>query len=256
MGQLETALAPGPLGVFDRANAATVRLFGGALSSLPDIDVLAGGNGAAIRTADGGWEVLQFAYAELTGTRQYRISKLLRGQCGTEDAMRAGAAPGADFVLLDRAVTTLPVRADLLKVPIRYRFGPGRDDYAAPSFAEHTIVAEGVALKPFAPVHLRARRETGSGDILLRWTRRTRFGGDSWDMPDVPLNEESEAYRVEIFEGDQLRRGVETSAPSFRYSAGEQGADFAGPAPEFTVRIAQLSLAAGPGFALQEIVHV
>jgi hypothetical protein len=233
-----------------------VRLFGGALAALPDIDVLAGGNAAAIRTADGGWEVLQFAGAELTGTRTYRLTKLLRGQCGTEQAMQAGAAVGADFVLLDAAVVPLPVRPDALRLPLRYRFGPARDDHAAPTFAERTIAAEGIGLKPFAPVHLSAVRGQSSGDILFGWIRRTRYGGASWELVEAPLNEDTEAYRVEIHGGGEMRRRVEVAQAHFRYAAAEQAADFGGPATGFSIRIAQLSAAVGPGFALQESIDV
>src|SRR5204862_8294368 len=118
MGRLTGALEAGPLGLFDRANAIEVELFGGALASLPDIDVLGGGNAAAVKTAGGDWEILQFASAELIGTRQYRLTRLLRGHCGSEPAMAAGAASGADFVLLDGAVATLPVRVDQLGLPL------------------------------------------------------------------------------------------------------------------------------------------
>ena len=65
-----------------------------------------------------------------------------------------------------------------LGLPLRYRFGPARDDHAAPTLLELTITAEGEGLQPFAPVQLRARRDAGSGDVALAWIRRTRFGGD------------------------------------------------------------------------------
>ena len=157
MGRLTLPLAAGPRGLFDRGNVIEVELFGGALASLPDIDVLGGGNAAAVRTNGGDWEILQFAAAELIGPRRYRLTRLLRGQCGSEQAMATGAAAGADFVLLDAAVEPLPVRVDQLGLPLRYRFGPARDDHAAPAFLEQTITAEGVGLMPFAPVHLHAR---------------------------------------------------------------------------------------------------
>jgi hypothetical protein len=256
IGRLDAALAPGPFGLFDRANAIEVTLSGGTLSGLPDSDLLAGGNGAAVRTNDGGWEVLQFADAELVGPRCYRLTRLIRGQCGTEQAMAAGAPAGAEFVLLDAAAVPLPVEPDQLGLPLTYRFGPARDDHAAPSFAELAITAAGVGLKPFAPVHLRAERDLGSGDVALSWIRRTRFGGDSWELAEVPLNEEREAYRLDIYDGVLFRRRVALSSPQYSYAAADQTADFGGPATDFTVRIAQMSATVGPGFILQEAVHV
>ena len=92
MGRLTAPLAAGPWGLFDNANAIEVELFGGALASLPDIDVFAGGNTAAVMTASGRYEVLQFAEAELTAPLRYRLTKLLRGQAGTRagDGKRRG----------------------------------------------------------------------------------------------------------------------------------------------------------------------
>jgi hypothetical protein len=256
LGRLDGPLAPGPQGVFDAVNAIEVTLFGGTLAGLPDIDVLAGGNGAAVHSTSGAWEVLQFAQAELVAARRYRLTRLLRGQCGTEQAMAAGAPAGAEFVLLNNAVAALPVAPDQLGLPLRYRFGPARDSHAAPTFVEMTITAAGIGLKPFAPVQLRARRDAATGDIALSWIRRTRFGGVSWEVVEVPLNEEREAYRLDILDGAVLKRRLEPASPFYVYSAAEQAADFGGPATAFTTRIAQLSATAGPGYALQEIVNV
>jgi hypothetical protein len=255
MGRLTAPLWPGPHGLYDRGNTLEVELFGGGLSGLPEIDVLAGSNAAAVKTNGGRWEVLQFAEAELIGTRHYRLTQLLRGQLGTEQAMQTGADAGADFVLLDQAVVTLPQRGDELGLPLSYRIGPARDDHAAPSFAELTVTAEGVGLMPFAPVHLRARRDAGTGDLNLRWTRRTRFGGVGWGLVDVPLNEASEAYRLEILDGGDVVRSVELSAPAYLYTAAEQTADFGGTATGFAVRVAQVSAAVGPGLKLQDNIY-
>ncbi|MDQ3558377.1 MAG: glycoside hydrolase/phage tail family protein, partial [Pseudomonadota bacterium] len=255
MGRLAGPLAPGPLGLFDRGNAIDVALFGGALAGLPEIDVLAGGNAAAVQTAGGGWEILQFVDAELIGPNLYRLTKLLRGQRGSEIAMAAGASAGAEFVLLDGAVSPLPVRPDAIGLPLRYRFGPRRQDHAAPSFAELTVSAAGIGLKPFAPVHLKAVRDVDTADVELAWIRRTRFGGDGWETVEAPLNEEGERYRLTILDGATLRRRVDLSSPQYRYAAVDQDADLGGLMP-FTVQIRQLSAGAGPGFALEEIVDV
>jgi hypothetical protein len=74
------------------------------LSSLDDLFVLAGGNTCAIRNADGQWEILQFATAELIAADQYKLTRLLRGQLGSEYAMRSPVAAGAPFVVLDTTV--------------------------------------------------------------------------------------------------------------------------------------------------------
>jgi hypothetical protein len=254
IGKLLAPLAAGPHGLFDRANQIEVELFGGALASLPDIDVFGGGNAAAVKTIGGAWEVLQFANAELIGARRYRLTRLLRGQCGSELAMAAGAASGADFVLLDRAVARLPVSADKLGLPLRHRFGPARDDHAAPTFVELAITAEGRGLLPFAPAHLTADRSS-AGHLTFSWIRRTRFGGTGWEIAEVPLNEGAEAYRLKILDGVDVVRSVDLASPSYFYTAAQQTADFGAVATDFAVQIAQLSAVVGSGLIFEDIVH-
>ncbi len=87
-------LPRGPLGRFDRRNQVRVELLGGVLAAVSDMDLLGGANAAALRRPDGAWEVLQFAAAELVATRTYRLSRLLRGQAGSEWAMGDPAARG------------------------------------------------------------------------------------------------------------------------------------------------------------------
>ena len=131
--------------------------------------------------------------------------------------MATGAASGADFVLLDRAVARLPVRADQLGLPLRYRFGPARDDHSAPTFIELTVTAEGRGLLPFAPALLAAER-LSSGHVTLSWIRRTRFGGVGWELAEVPLNEATEAYRLKILDGANVVRSVDVPTPSYLYT--------------------------------------
>jgi hypothetical protein len=248
MGRLTAPLFSGPDSRYDLGNSVWVELFAGAVSSLPDIDVLAGANAAAVRTAGGGWEVLQFAEAELIGPNQYRLTRLLRGQLGTEQAMATGSPTDADFVLLDRAIVTLPLRSDQLGLPLSYRVGPARDDHAAPSFAELTIAAEGFGLKPFAPTHVGGRRDAVSGDIEISWIRRTRIGGDSWEAVEVPLGESAELYEIDILDGMDVVRTLSASAPQAGYSAAEQTADFGSPPSPLDVIAYQVSPEYGRGY--------
>ena len=94
---------PGPAARWDKGNQLWVTLYNGALSSVPDIDVFAGANTLAILNADGEWEIVQFRDAELVGPGQWKLTTLLRGQAGTESAMRNPVAAGARIVVLDRA---------------------------------------------------------------------------------------------------------------------------------------------------------
>ena len=76
---------------YDRASKVRVVLDQGALASATELALLAGANTAAIENADGDWEVLQFQSAVLTAPATYELSLFLRGQAGTEAAMRSPA---------------------------------------------------------------------------------------------------------------------------------------------------------------------
>ncbi len=57
-----------------------------------------------------------------------------------------------------------------------------------------------------------ARDAAGTGrDVQL--VRRTRIDGDSWDIEEVPLAEDFEAYRVDILSGETVIRSVRTDGP-------------------------------------------
>jgi hypothetical protein len=124
--------------------------------------------------------------------------------------------------------------------------GPADDLPSAATFRTQTFTATARGLAPLSPVHLRAS-ETAGGDIALTWIRRTRIGGDSWEGEDVPLGEAYERYRIEIYDGANLVRSAQTTAPAFTYAAAMIAGDFPGARPPLTIRVAQLSDLVGAG---------
>ncbi|WP_334174992.1 glycoside hydrolase/phage tail family protein [Pseudoxanthobacter sp.] len=254
MGALVADTGPGFSGRWDRGTRIVLQT-SGALSSLGEDEVLAGGNALAIRAANGLFEVVQFATATLTGTNTYELSGLLRGQLGTDEAMAAGLPAGALAVLLDERLAALPLERAEIGLGFDYRvFSPAvtLDD---PSVTALSAATAGRGLRPFSPVHLRARRLEG-GDIALSWVRRTRSGGDDWGAGDVALGEESEAYRVDILNGGLVVRSLEVSAPAALYSAAAQAADFGGLPDALTFTVAQIGTGYGPGSPAKETVNV
>ena len=109
MGTLVADLYPGPTSRFDLGNVAIVDLAFGTLASVTDVALFGGANALAVEAAPGVWEVLQFGVAELIAPGRYRLTRLLRGQRGTEGAMGAPAPAGARVVVLDEALAPLPV---------------------------------------------------------------------------------------------------------------------------------------------------
>ena len=245
IGETLDDLPAGPPHHWDRTHSLRVLLHGGALTSLAEEQVLAGGNAAALRNADGSWEIVQFANAELVGERTYRLSQLLRGRAGSEWAMADVLETGAPFVLLDG--TLLPVARGLgtLERSLQFRLIVAGRDYGDPATLALTVTPQPVALKPLAPVHVRARR--GEAGIALSWIRRTRRDGDGW-AAEVPLGEDVEAYEVDILSGGTVLRTLTAAAPAVLYAAADELADFGAPQASLTVAVYQLSATVGRGF--------
>ncbi len=246
IGETLDDLPAGPTARWDRGNQVRVRLYGGALTSMSDARVLEGGNAAALRNADGGWEIFQFANAELVDGNVYRLSRLLRGQLGSEVAMAASLAAGATFVLLGAQMVPIAAGLDALDRPMQLRVvasGRSHDDTAAVAL---TATPGATALKPLAPVHVAAVR-AGDG-IHVSWIRRTRIDGDGWSV-EVPLGEEREAYALDILSGGAVVRSVTCATPQALYASADELADFGIAQPSLHVRVAQLSATVGAGYA-------
>ena len=238
-------LPPGPEGRLDYATRLTVEVEGEALTSCTTLQLLAGRNIAAVCNEAGEWEVLQFAAATLIATGTYELSGLLRGQGGTERAMRSPLAAGARFVLVNSALTRVDLATSEIRLPYYWRFGPAARDIGDATFATETHTYEGLGLKPLSPVHVRAERT--AGDLTLSWLRRTRIGGDAWETPDVPLSEDWESYEIEILDGESVQRTLSATSNSVVYTAAQQTADFGAPQSAIAVRVYQLSGSYGRG---------
>ncbi len=231
--------------LWSRGDGVIVRLSQGALEGRADIDVLNGANVAAIRASDGAsWEIIQFRDAELIGTRTYRLTGILRGQAGTEFLCAAAIPAGAEFILLDGGPMQLDLPSSARGLSRHYRIGPSSRGYDDPSYMHLEQSFAGVGLRPYAPVHLRARVST-DGTVAVTWVRRTRSDGDSWESAEVPLGEDEERYSIFVRIGGAVRRSASVTTPLFTYTAAmraEDGAD--GP---FTVEVAQVSVQYGQG---------
>jgi hypothetical protein len=229
---------------WDRGHAVRVRLYGGALTSTSETRVLNGANAAAVRNADGVWEVIQFANATLIDGDTYRLSGLLRGQAGSEYAIAQPLLAGAPFIMLDASLLLLARGLDALDRPLDLRIvasGRSHDDTAAVALS----VAPGrTALQPLSPVHVTAIRQ--SDGIHIAWIRRTRIDGDGWNI-EVPLGEDSEAYTLDILSGGDVVRSIASNMPSAIYANADELADFGAPQTSLHLRVAQLSSAVGAG---------
>ena len=249
MGVTSTDLPEGATGVFDLKNTLTVTLFdsGDNLASISELSLLNGGNAAAVQTTSGEWEVLQFQEAVLNPDGSYTLSKLLRGQFGTEYYTKETTLSGAPFVILDfDRLQKLPTLLGDIGREVTFRYGPFSFDVTDDDlFTNLVYTPKSTAFRPYSPVHL--KEEYSSGNINLSWIRRDRLNSDSWEQTEIPMSESVEAYEVDILDGSSVVRTLTTSSTSVTYTSAQQVSDFGSEQTTLDWRVYQMSASYGRG---------
>nr|WP_137829027.1 glycoside hydrolase/phage tail family protein [Methylobacterium sp. L1A1] len=255
LGETLSTLPPGPLWRFDRNAHLDVRLrHAEGLSAIGKAAALSGANLFALVGPEGAIEILSAAGAAFTGSDTWRLTTLLRGLGGSEAAAARPAPAGCLIVRLDDgAVIPLVERLDEAGRPFLYRVGPADRDPADPVFIGFAASAGLTAFLPLSPVHLRARREAGG--LRLSWTRRARREADAWEPADVPFDEASESYAIDILDGGgAVLRSLTSTVAHVLYA--DEVADFGGPRTEIAFAVAQVGLVGGRGPARRAWVRV
>jgi hypothetical protein len=177
------------------------------------------------------------------------LTRLLRGQLGSEYTMRNPVAAGAPFVMLDTALVQSGIAVTERHNPWNWKWGPSTKTIDDPTYQTISFSFDGVGLRPYSPVQLAGLLNTSTHDWTLSWIRRTRIDGDNWEAPDVPLGEEIESYDIEIIEmsGGDVVRTVTVLSPSFTYATAMQVEDFGATQSSIQFKVYQNSLAYGRG---------
>jgi len=240
---------------WDDVNTLTVMLADPTwvLAGTSDLNVLNGANALIVKKADGNCELIQYANAVQNMDGSYTVSRLLRGRRNTE---YASTGHGASEMVFD-PTTGLIHEAEpmvLIGLPRYYRAVTVGQDNTAVTSTNFTISAND--LKPASPVHANGTRDISS-NLTIGWTRRTRYGGD-WvnGTGNVPLNEDSEQYQINIYNGLSVVRTINWTPgtydgngnPTATYSAANQTTDFGSPQASVHIKIYQISAQVGPGF--------
>lgn len=243
----------GPTSRFDLANALVVDIQTGTLQSVTDLMLFDGANALAVETAPDVWEIVQAGEAELIAPGRYRLTRLLRGQRGTESAIASAVPAGARVVVLDGNLVGLPIDVGDIDRAWQWRVGPAGLPHSDEAYLGTEFTPRGRGLRPFSVCHVEQPYLRGRtpGDLTIAWKRRSRvLSADSWSLAEVPLGEDVEAYEVDIMDGGSVVRTLEASTTSVVYTAAQQTADFGstfGPGQTLTIRIAQLSALIGRG---------
>ncbi|MBK0327281.1 glycoside hydrolase TIM-barrel-like domain-containing protein [Rhodobacteraceae bacterium F11138] len=261
MGWLAADLWSGPVSRFDHGNQLILDLQTGTLESVTDLALFAGANAFAIETAPDTWEIVQAGKAELLAPGRYRLTRLLRGQRGTEHAIGNPAPAGARVVVLDETLAPLPIAEADLGLEWNWRIGPASHPVGSDTYVAEIFTPAGAGLRPFSVVHVEQpwRTPRTPGDLTIRWVRRSRaLAADSWTALEVPMPEQMEAYEVEILDGATVIRTLSASGPTTTYTAAQQTADWGallGPGDSLTICIYQLSARVGRGAPKTETLY-
>lgn len=220
---------------WDETSTVDVRLTSGTFSSATKLAVYNGTNAVAV-----GAEILQFLDAELIDTDVWRLSGLLRGRKGTAVSEHG---IGETVVLLSSA---LRVHATTALGMVRHykAVTAGKAVAEAPA---HAFTLAGNSIRPLSPVHIHGSRD--GDDLTITWIRRARINAEWRDLIDVPLDEPSEAYEIDILDGSTVVRTLTATTPSVVYSGAQQTTDFGAPQTSISIAVYQMSSRIGRGHA-------
>jgi len=185
LGRTSSVLGGADPYLIDDANSVDVQLVDPSqwLTSC-DEDAFANGvNLAAI-----GKELVQFGEVTALGDGRFRLTHLLRGRGGTEWAARLHEADEVFCLLNNTSVRAVAVPAWARGSII------GVADLKG-STASLEFGAE--CVRPLSPVFPTASLDE-SGNLSLRWTRRSRSGFAWVDDVDAPIGESREQYSVTV----------------------------------------------------------
>ncbi|MFG7180663.1 phage tail protein [Burkholderia pseudomallei] len=212
----------------DELSTVTVQLFNGSLSSVSYATFLSGVNFAYI-----GGELVLFRNATLIAANTYRLSGFLRARAGTEWAMSNHAA-GDRFVFLDATkLISEPLFISDLGNTMYFEYQLLNIFYTI----SNPIVTQKVTngrVKPLSPALFKAGHGSAASlsDISISWIRRARVSAQWLDGTDVPLDESSESYQLQILNGSTVVRTVivtgpftAPAVPAYTYTAAQITAD-------------------------------
>lgn len=259
IAECATTLASGPTAYIDWTNTLEIVVLGGdEPESATEEDVLVrNANFAWVGPTNGqGGEYINFITATPGGSpNTYTLSGLLRGRRGTEHRVGSHGA-GERFVLMNTSEVN------------RMDFGPADWNldrtYRATSINQDdvdgltTVFANsGEGKRPLAPVHLRGERNDANNDVLLSWTRRSRYQSPVLGGGPVPVGEPNEAYQLDLYNtaGTAIVRTVTiTNESEYNYTTADQTTDGKTPGAAVRMDVYQLSDVRGLGQVAQGTV--
>lgn len=218
---------------WDDTNTLDVEMVNGTLSASTDEDVFNFANMAVV-----GDEIIQFVNVTSIGSNQFRLSRLRRGVRGTDTEI-GNHVPGDRFVLL--TVNTIDrVPLGVTQVDVGRTYKAVSNGMTLGQTYPRFFIPTGRGLKPYNPVDVAATKSTN--DFIITWRRRARVN-NGFKPFELPLDESSERYEVDVLDGGNPTAGspYSVTSPTFTYTEAQQISDFGSAQASITVNIYQLS---------------
>lgn len=155
------------------------------------LGLLRGDNAAAILRPDGTAEIIQFLTATETSPGKYTLGGILRGRMNTAPAEHA---IGAKFVLLDGAVTFVPLRNEDSDTDIGFR-AVSLGTKAEMNIGGVQLVSKLMSMVEWAPGCVRA--DTSGGGLEITFSGRGRIGSSRIPVHSANFKE----YRITVLQG-------------------------------------------------------
>lgn len=242
---------------FDATLDVTILDNAGDLASTTYESLLNGANPFIILKNDGTHEVCQFQTITSLGGGDYRLSILRRGQRGTDTMM--GNNNIGDTVIFPKTNDMGRFSTSLTDIGMTRYFRPVSVGQPFTDAADQSEIITANDLKPYAPVNFAAVRG-GSSEVTITFNRRTRVGAGvvngEWRSP---LNEATEAYEIDVYDGTgtTVVRTLTGTSESIDYTLANQTADgFTGSETDIWVEIFQISDIVGRGYSYKLNVEI
>jgi len=193
-----------------------------------------------------GDEIIQFKTATLTGVNTYKLSGFIRGKFGSEWAINTHTTNDRFIILNTSSIGIIGLSSSEYDLERLYK-AVSNGSYIEDAI-DKTFAFKGISQECYSPVHLGGGRDA-SGNITLKWVRRSRVNNTWNNKVDVPLGEDTEAYEIDILSGTTIKRTLTSSTNTVQYTSAMQIADFGSNKTLLDFKVYQMSTLRGRGFA-------
>jgi len=232
--------------LIDRISELTISPVAGEFVAITEDQMMTGRHYLAYGV-DGRWEIMQYANADLQVDGSVVLSIFLRGLRGTEWA--TGLHESGDWVVLLGDVDNAFVGLDSAALMRSRLYKSVTVGQSAQDVSAFEFTYNGINLKPLSPVQ--PKGELVSDDWVVEWVPRTRYSSSVWNSGVEPVNEPVMRWLIDVLNGPDVVRTIESSVPNIVYTEAQQLEDFGAVQFNLSVIIYQISSRVGRGFPLE-----